>query len=117
MTKNLTSAKGSDTNRVKIGGVTESYGDPSVKIEKPYTIVLGPGFSVEISRTTEGDYWVHVATNQGTPDATKAKIHSGRVDASDNYLDETNSNLRDAIQSFNVNHMAVLVKPSGKESE
>jgi len=116
MTKHLHSAKGNDINKVKIGGVTELYGDPSVKIEKPYTIVLGPGFSVEISRTTEGDYWVHVATNQGTPDATKATIHSGRIDASNNYLEETNRSLRGAIQSFNVNHMAVLVKPSGKES-
>ena len=42
----------------------------SVKIEKPYTIVLDyPGFSAEISRTTEGDYLGrHVATRQDTPD-------------------------------------------------
>ena len=109
MTKHLKSAKGADTNKVNIGGVTELYGDPSVKIEKPYTIVLGPGFSIEISRTTEGDYWVHVATRQGTPEEPKARISTGRVDASDNYLDNVNASLLEAITSADVDHMAVCV--------
>ena len=115
MTKYLKSAKGGDTNKVNIGGVTELYGDPSVKIEKPYTIVLGPGFSVEISRTTDGDYWVHVATRQDTPEDPKARVATGRIDASDNYLDEANASLREAIDSADVNHMAVRV--TLKESE
>ena len=117
MTKNLASVKGSDTNKVKIGGVTELYGDPSVKIEKPYTIVLGPGFSVEISRTTEGDYWVHVATHQDTPETEQAYISTGRIDARGDYLDDVNDKLMDAILDHEVNHMAILVKPLGGELE
>jgi hypothetical protein len=48
--------------------------------EKALTIVNFPGGSVEISRTTEGDYWAHIRVNQPTDgDVLLGFRHAGRV--------------------------------------
>lgn len=114
MTKHLKSMKGTDCNKVNIGGITELYGDPNIKIEKPFTIVGFPGGSVEISRTTEGEYWVHVATHQHTPEDMPARIVGARVDADRRYCDATNRTLHAEIAKGGVNHIAFRVAPGGK---
>lgn len=114
MTKNLKLMKGVDCNKVNIGGITELYGDPNIKIEKPYTIVGFPGGSVEISRTTDGEYWVHVATHQNTPEDMPGRIVDARVDADRRYCDATNRAIRDEIAKGGVNHIAFRVSSGGK---
>lgn len=111
MTKGLTSSKGTECNKVKIGGITELYGDPNIQIEKPYTIVIFPGGCVEISRTTDGQYWVHVATSQSTPDDPKAMITMARVDSNERYCDELNTALDNDIEKGDINHIAFRVTP------
>ncbi len=110
MTKGLTSGRGSEVNRAKIGGTTTLLGDPTKKREKPYTILLFPGGHVEVARCEDGSYWVHVATKE-TPDCATAKITNARVDAEGRYCDETNGALQAEIDKGGVNHIAFLVSP------
>ena len=112
MTKGLISAAGTECNRVRIGGVTELFGDPQRKPEKPYTTVLFPGGSVEISRCSNGSYWIHVATAQDTPHDPRATISEARIDALGRYCDEGNAALSREIAAGGVNHIAFLVGPA-----
>jgi hypothetical protein len=103
----LSSARGSDCNKVKIGGTTTLHGDPAKKVEKGHTIVLFPGGSVEISRTTDEHYWVHVAVDRDS----KAAIVDARVDANGSYMAAANEALKTGLETADVEHIAFLVKP------
>ena len=103
----MTSGKGEDCNRVNIGGVTELHGDPKKKQEKGHTIILFPGGSVEISRTSDNQYWVHVAIEK---DGT-SQIVNARIDACGDYLDAANAALKTSLETARVEHIAFLVKP------
>jgi len=117
MTNGLTSAKGTDCNKVKIGGLTELYGDPDLKIEKSYTIVLFPGGAVEISRTTEGDYWVHVAVKGSTPEDPPARVTTARVDARGRYCDELNAFIAKDLAKGDIDHIAFCIKPPKRKDQ
>jgi hypothetical protein len=103
----MTSGKGDDCNRVNIGGVTKLHGDPKKKAEKGHTIILFPGGSVEVSRTSDNQYWVHVAIEK---DGT-AQIVNARIDACDDYLIPANKALKTSLETARVEHVAFLVKP------
>jgi hypothetical protein len=111
MTKGLDYGRGTECNPVKIGGVTELFGDPARKPEKPYTILLFPGGSVEVSRCENGSYWVHVATDQAMPSDPRAQITEARVDAVDRECGLTNHALKKEIAKGGVCHVAFLVGP------
>lgn len=115
----LFAERGTDCNKVKIGGVTELLGDPKIKIEQPHTIIRFPGGSVEIARTSDDNYWVHVAvrdgvTSGGDPEGA-AKIIRARMDHDGRYNDEGNSALNDAVAAGDVNHIAFLVQPPRRQ--
>lgn len=97
----IKSQKGAENNRVNVGGLTTLYGDKNIKIEKPYTIVAFPGGSVEISRTTDNRYWIHVAVDTG------GHIADGRIDGTDCY--DVSKQFADALEGAEVDHIAVLV--------
>jgi hypothetical protein len=118
MTKGLYEARGSAMNRVKIGGYTELLGDPDVRIEKPHTVVGFPGGHVEIARTSDGNYWIHVAVrtdHTGDGDASPAgRIVRARIDADARYANEANAVLNAELERADVNHIAFLVRPGTK---
>ncbi|WP_172670861.1 hypothetical protein, partial [Labrenzia sp. DG1229] len=109
----LFSGPGSECNKVKIGGKTELLGDPSIKPEKPHTIVGFPGGDVEIARTDDGNYWVHVAVRQppAEPHKSPGKIVGARIDFAGRYGNEANQVLREEISEGDVTHIAFLVLP------
>lgn len=117
-TLDLFSHAGSECNRVKIGGRTELFGDPKIKREKPHTIIGFPGGDLEIARTDDGNYWVHVAVRvdhrgDGTPQPA-ARIIRARIDADGRYADAANATLNSEIAEGGINHIAFLVEPTGK---
>lgn len=109
----LVSARGSDVNTVAIGGETTLLGDPAVRLEKPYTIIRFPGGDVEITRTSGGDYWVHVAVASRDPGEHRGKIVDARIDFAGRYGDEANEVLQREILAGDVEHIAFLVRPGG----
>lgn len=106
----LFAGTGADCNKVNIGGVTELLGNPLIKPEKPHTIVCFPGGDVEIARTEDGDYWVHVAVRK---DGKKApgRIVNARIDFDGRYGAEANQILKSEIEAGDVTHIAFLIRP------
>ena len=105
--------KGSECNRVRIDGVTELFGDPVKRPEKPHTIILFPGGFVEVARTSDNEYWVHVATRETAPanPGARGSIVNCRLDADGRYCLAANEILRSEIDQGDVNHIAFLVRP------
>ncbi|GAB4351353.1 MAG: hypothetical protein Kow0026_08370 [Oricola sp.] len=85
--------RGIENNRARIGGRLDLLGDPDIKPEKPYTIIGFPGGDVEIARTTDNRYWVHVAVREG------GEVIDARIDLSAGYADEANAVLRQQIET------------------
>ena len=107
----LFSERGQDVNPVKIGGRTDLLGDPAVKLEKPHTIVCFPGGHVEIARTTDGHYWVHVAVRNEISGGAPGRIVRARLDAKARYADAANAVLNQELAAADVEHIAFLVAP------
>lgn len=106
MRSDLRSERGTEVNPAKIGGTTELFGNPDIKTEKPHTIVKFPGGHVEIARTTDNNYWIHVAVEDD------ALIERARIDANGRYANSTSQILTDELAKADVYHIAFLVKPS-----
>jgi hypothetical protein len=98
--------RGQENNRARIGGRTELLGDPNIKPEKPYTIIAFPGGDVEIARTTDNQYWIHLAVRDG------GEVVDARIDLAGRYADESNAALRKEIEAGDVTHIAFLVNPA-----
>lgn len=114
----LYSGDGSAVNRAKIGGTTTLLGNPAIRTEKPHTIVCFPGGDVEIARTSDGRYWVHVATRTlaDDPGGSPGRIVDARIDAAARYADQANEALRSEIDKADVRHIAFLVEPPDWEA-
>jgi len=104
----LRSQPGTENNKVKIGGKTTLHGDPKIKPEKPYTIIGFPGGDVEISRTSDNKYWIHVRVEQGSELFQNGVILDARVDAKGRYT-EINDVLRTELDKGDIDHIAFLV--------
>jgi hypothetical protein len=102
----IKSLPGSSNNKIKVGRRNELLGDPTLKIEKPYTIIGFPGGDVEISRTSEGNYWVHVAIRD------EGQLLDVRLNATHRYCMSSNAALRLEIDRGDVEHIAFLVGPN-----
>lgn len=89
------------------------HGDPAIKIEKPYTIVKFPGGHIELTRTSDNKYWVHVGINH--PDDPRVthegekpgKVVNVRIDARGRYTFDT---ILNEIVEDDVEHIAFLVE-------
>lgn len=101
---------GTENNVGRIGGTLTLLGDPKIKPEKPHTIVCFPGGDVEIARTQDGDYWVHVAIREKL-DGRQGSIIGARIDFARRYGDEANELLRREVAAGDVEHIAFLVRP------
>ena len=114
-TQGLLPGFGTDVNGVAIGGETVLLGDPDIRPEKPYTIVRFPGGNVEIARTSDGNYWIHVAVRGALGDKP-GEIVNARIDFASRYGDEANALLRQEIARGDVEHIAFLVKPGVRDA-
>lgn len=119
MQTDLFSHQASECNRVKIGGRTELLGNPKIKPEKPHTIIGFPGGDVEIARTSEGLYWVHVAVRDGSAwgAPTGGQIVRARLDAEGRYADAANATLDDELGLGDIRHIAFLIRPGTPRRE
>ena len=112
----LSSGRGEAVNEIKIGEENVLFGDPTIKTEKPHTIVSFPGASVEIARCEDGRYWIHVTTRPpfDEPQAEPGMIVDTRLNAEGRYINDGNEVLRNEIRQGDINHVAFLVQPSGR---
>ena len=92
------------------------HGDPEVKIEKPTTIIHFPGGSVEISRTSEGDYWAHVAVDsegEAPVGDTYGEAIDARVDIEGPLY--VSKELYEELKSSRFRHFAMRIAQRTKE--
>lgn len=112
----LFSETGTDVNRARIGGVTELLGDPARKLEKPLTIVRFPGGHVEIARTTDDHYWVHVAVRTEVGAKQPGRVTKARIDFTGRHGNEANTVLSQEIAQGDVEHVAFLIAPGERST-
>lgn len=111
----LGAERGTECNRVNVGGTTTLLGDPEVRPEKPYTIITFPGGSVEIARCEDGRYWIHAAVRGDDAEGrAPGRIVDARMDFDGRYEDEGNAALRRAVEAGDCNHVAFLVEPGAR---
>lgn len=76
-------------------------GDPR-RPEPPTAVIEFPGGHVEVSRTTDGDYWAHIEV------VAPANVKDGRIDY-DERRQPGNISVADLPGAEHVAHIAVLV--------
>ncbi len=66
----------------------ELLGDKTKKTEPAQHVIEFPGGAIEVSRTSDGCYWVHIIVNRGYADtdfkgmaSAQGEIVGGRIDA------------------------------------
>jgi len=94
------------------------YGDKLKKAEPATHLIKFPGGSVELTRTSDGDYWVHVWVNRGEviPDvpiySRRGKIVSSRLD----YEYQFGKGIKEIEDLNGIEHLAVRVSTLGGEA-
>jgi ribosomal protein S8E len=91
--------------------VIELKGNPK-NPESAQHIIKFPGGSIEVSRTTEGNYWAHIEVNRNPPSADGGGVREsarGRV-AESRVSYEGASAVSSIPDHGEITHMAVLVE-------
>jgi hypothetical protein len=89
-------------------------GDKTVRPEPATHIIEFPGGAIELSRTTQGNYWAHIIINRDfeLPDvqgreAAYGEIIGSRID----YEFPTEPNIVDVPHAEKVRQIAILIQP------
>jgi hypothetical protein len=97
----------------------ELLGDKVVRPEPATHIIEFPGGAIELSRTTDGNYWAHIIVNRDfTVDDTRGlraaygKIVGSRID----YEFPCDPNIVAVPRAQRVRQIAVLIQPQPTES-
>lgn len=98
----------------------ELLGDKTRRPESATHIIEFPGGAIEVSRTTDGDYWAHIMVNRdfALPDdceglrAAYGEIVGSRID----YEFPADPNVIDIPNAKQVRQIAILIKPHRGES-
>lgn len=90
----------------------ELIGDKTKKPESAQHIIEFPGGAIEVSRTTDGNYWAHIIINRGTviDDADGRVSALGEVIGSRVGRDGDPS-IPDLERQEDIEQIAVLIKP------
>ncbi len=83
-------------------GVFSLKGDPAYP-EKAQTILEFPGGSIEIARTSEGEYWAHIAV-----DRDAGHITDGRIDV---WNDHASLERGKPLMDPDISHIAIKITP------
>jgi len=87
-------------------------GNPG-KPESATHIIEFPGGSIEVSRTTDGDYWAHIAVNTGQvlDDANGYHGANGRIVGTriDRTIDYNGPSVEDIPEHGMIQHLAVRI--------
>lgn len=91
------------------------FGDKVKKVESAQHIIEFPGGAIELSRTTDGDYWAHILVNQdqfADGDGDGFTSAAGEVVAS--RLDCATGHVEDIPNEKAIRQVAVLIRTKGK---
>lgn len=94
---------------------TTLRGDKTIRNEPAQHIIEFPGGAIEVTRTTDGDYWAHVIVNRhppfedgGTRESARGEIVGSRIDAPGGIIDVP---LTDSLEQI-----AIRIRPDWTRS-
>ena len=90
------------------------YGDKETKPEKPHTIIHFPGGHVEISRTSDDDYWVHFSLNHPGSLEPPSEVIDARIDTNSGRY--TSDAIKAELRAVDFQHVALRVRLVAGES-
>lgn len=89
----------------------ELLGDKTKKVESAQHIIEFPGGAVEVSRTSNGDYWAHIIVNRNYADNDCKGLYNrfgeivgGRIDSDDG--------VSEIPQHEEITQIALLIRPT-----
>lgn len=84
------------------------------KPEPATHIIEFPGGSIEVTRTTDGDYWAHIAVNRGQALDDCEGFHGNTAQVVDARIDRTVGSVEGLPDHDTIQHIAIRI--SSKES-
>lgn len=86
------------------------FGDKAKRVESAQHIIEFPGGAIEVSRTTDGDYWAHIIMNRGQvlDDLSLRQSAMGEIVGS---RITDGSGVRDIENVETATQIAVLIRP------
>lgn len=89
---------------------TQLFGDKTKKIESATHIIEFPGGAIEVSRTTDGNYWAHIIVNDQPAFADGSTRQSARGIVINSRLGRS-TGVTDFTSGDDIHQLAVLIKP------
>jgi hypothetical protein len=91
----------------------ELLGDKTRRPEPAQHIIEFPGGAIELSRTTEGDYWAHIIVNRRYAVEEMGGLRSAIGEIVGSRITRTNKTdaVRDIDADEDVEQIAVLIRP------
>lgn len=84
------------------------HGNPR-KPESATHIIEFPGGSIEVSRTTDGEYWAHIAVNRGQKIDDCEGFHGTLAQVVDARLDRTIGHTESLPDCQTIQHIAIRI--------
>ncbi len=85
------------------------YGDKAKKAESAQHIIEFPGGAVELSRTSDNEYWAHIIVNRGWSDGDQTGIHAARGEVVDARID-SDAGVCDVPNAGTMTQIAVRIR-------
>lgn len=87
----------------------ELFGDKSKKRESASHIIEFPGGAIEVSRTSEGNYWAHIIVNRGFAGNDGNGLTSARGEVLQTRIDSA-AGVNDVPNTDTLTQVAVLIR-------
>ena len=84
-------------------------GDKTIKTEPAEHIISFPGGAIEVSRTSDGEYWAHIIVNRGFADRDQDGMHAARGEVVDARIDSA-AGVLDVANAETMTQIAVRVR-------
>lgn len=85
------------------------FGDPKIKTESAQHIIEFPGGAVEVTRTSDNEYWAHIIINRGWSDSDQTGIHAARGEVVDARIDSA-AGVLDVPNAGTMTQVAVRIR-------
>lgn len=92
----------------------ELLGDKTKRPEPAQHVIEFPGGAIEVSRTSDGNYWAHILINRQFADADFEGMHNRYGEIVDSRI-TADGDVMDIPDYPNITQVAVLIKPVRKQ--
>jgi hypothetical protein len=86
------------------------FGDKTKKVESAQHIIEFPGGAIEVSRTTDGDYWAHIIVNREHVIDDAKGLRSKKGTVINSRIDRHEGTVFDLDRQEEIAQIAVLVR-------